>query len=283
MAKVGIDSFLLDCHTNDNISEIEAEYGVKGFAVVVRLWQKIYSEKGYYCEWIERSPLLFLSNWFGGNSGVTVSLINEIVDRCLKNGIFNAGMYEDYSILTSERIQTQYFNVVKRREGIHVKKEYLLISVGKIKDIVYENDVSVCRNQKNVCRNDTSKVKESKGKDKNNMCKADALALFEQLWEMYPVKKGKGQVSDAHKVKLLKVGFDEMSRAIERYRQYVDSIDYLSYQNGSTFFNSGYIDYLDANYTYTTEKKLSKGNKFNQFKQHDYDFDAIEKAIMEGK
>ena len=154
-----MDSFLLDCHTNDNISEIEAEYGVKGFAIVVRLWQKIYCEKGYYCEWIDRSPLLFLTNWFGGNSGVTVNLIMDIVSRCLKNGIFNAKMHEDYSILTSERIQTQYFDVVKRRECIPVKKEYLLISVDKIKGIVYENDVSVNRNAKNVCRNETSKGK----------------------------------------------------------------------------------------------------------------------------
>ena len=130
-----MDSFLLDCHTNDNISEIEAEFGVKGFAVVVRLWQKIYSEKGYYCEWIERSPLLFLSNWFGGNSGVTVSLIKDIVSRCLKNGIFDVKMYEEYSILTSARIQKQYFDVVKRREEILVKKEYLLVSVDKMKGL----------------------------------------------------------------------------------------------------------------------------------------------------
>lgn len=164
MAKEGIPSFLLDCRTNDNISEIEAEYGVKGFAVVVRLWQKIYAEKGYYCEWIERSPLLFLSNWFGGNSGVTVSLINEIVNRCLNNGIFHAGMYEDCSILTSARIQEQYFDAVKRRKEILVKKQYLLVSVDKIEGVVCENDVSVCRNQKNVCINDIREVKGSKGK-----------------------------------------------------------------------------------------------------------------------
>ncbi len=168
VAKVGMDSFLLDCHTNDNISEIEAEYGVKGFAVVVRLWQKIYSEKGYYCEWIERSPLLFLSNWFGGNSGVTVSLIKDIVSRCLKNGIFDVKMYEEYSILTSARIQKQYFDVVKRREEILVKKEYLLVSVDKMKGIAYENSISAYRNEKNVCRNDTRKEKERKEKRNKN-------------------------------------------------------------------------------------------------------------------
>lgn len=168
---VGIGSFLLDCHTNDNISEIEAEFGVKGFAVVVRLWQKIYCEKGYYCEWIARSPLLFLSNWFGGNSGVTISLITEIVERCLNNGIFNRQMHEKYSILTSERIQKQYFSVVKRREGIPVKKEYLLISVDKIKGIAYENVNSVCRNDKNVCRNPISKEKESEVKEEITVSK----------------------------------------------------------------------------------------------------------------
>lgn len=162
MAKEGIDSFLLDCHTNDNISEIEAEFGVKGFAVIVRLWQKIYNEKGYYCEWVDRSPLLFLSNWFGGNSGVTINLINEVVDRCLENGIFSREMYEKHSILTSPRIQQQYFDVVKRREKIEVFREYLLVSVGKIKGIAYINEDSVCRNEENVCRTSTSKGKESK-------------------------------------------------------------------------------------------------------------------------
>lgn len=170
MAKIGIDSFLLDCRTNDNISEIEAEFGVKGFAVVVRLWQKIYSEKGYYCEWIERSPLLFLSNWFGGGSGVTASLITNIVKRCLQNGVFDAGMYEKYSILTSARIQKQYFDVAKRREEILVKKEYLLVSAEKFKGITYENEKDVCRNGKNVCRNSTSKVKERKVKEDKTIC-----------------------------------------------------------------------------------------------------------------
>lgn len=80
------------------------------------------------------------------------------------------------------------------------------------------------------------------------MCKADALALFEKLWKLYPVKKGKGQVSDAQKAKLLKIGFDEMSRAVERYLSELKKDEWRRPQNGSTFFNSGYIDYLDESY-----------------------------------
>ena len=164
MAKVGIESFLLDCHTNDNMAEIEAAYGIKGFAVIVKLWQKIYSDKGYYCEWIERSPLLFLSQWFGGNSGVDLSLINQVVSHAIKIGIFNESMFNEYAILTSERIQRQYFDVVKRRTEIEVIDEYLLVSVANFKGNVNIIEKNVCRNEKNVCRNSTSKVKESKVK-----------------------------------------------------------------------------------------------------------------------
>lgn len=91
------------------------------------------------------------------------------------------------------------------------------------------------------------KVKQEK--NKNTMCKADALALFESLWKLYPVKKGKGQVSIAAKQRLLKVGYEEMARAIDRYKADLEKDSgWRKPQNGSTFFNSGYVDYLDVNY-----------------------------------
>lgn len=96
-----------------------------------------------------------------------------------------------------------------------------------------------------------NKKTEEKGKkeNKNTMCKADALALFEQLWQLYPVKKGKGQVSLAAKQRLLKVGYEEITRAIDRYKAELEKdSDWRKPQNGSTFFNSGYVDYLDSNY-----------------------------------
>lgn len=279
MAKVGIDSFLLDCRTNDNLSEIEATYGIKGFAIIVRIWQKIYSEKGYYCEWSERSPLLFLANWFGGNSGVDLNLIKEVIETALRNGIFDMELYEKYEILTSDGIQKRYFDVVKRRTEIEVIEEYLLISVDNFNGNVCRNTISVYRNSKNVCRNYTSKVKESKEKKNNILCKAEALALFESLWKMYPNKKGKAQVSDKDKQKLLEIGLEEMTRAIERYKSELEKDkDWRKPQNGSTFFHSGYIDYLDANYE--ESKKQVKKNGFNSFKQNDYDFDVLEKELL---
>ena len=280
MAKKGIDSFLMNCHTNENLSEIEAAYGIKGFAIIVRLWQKIYSEKGYYCEWSERSPLLFLANWFGGNSGVDLNLIKEVVSTALKNGIFDKELYEKYDILTSDGIQKRYFDVVIRRSEIEVIEENLLVSVANFNGNVSKNNISACKNTKNVCRNETSKVKESKEKKSNNtLCKAEALALFETLWKIYPNKKGKTSVTDKDKLKLLEIGLEEMTRAIDRYKRYIEANkDWYKPLNGSTFFKGRYLDYIGDDYEEPKQSVRKSG--FNNFQQNDYDFDELEKELL---
>ncbi len=55
-------------------------------------------------------------------------------------------------------------------------------------------------------------------------------------------------MSDTQKLKLLDIGYDELSRATQRYCAYNKDKDKQYWQNGSTFFNSGYIDFLDENY-----------------------------------
>lgn len=78
---------------------------------------------------------------------------------------------------------------------------------------------------------------------------ADVNSFFEALWDMYPVKKGKAQVSESKRRTLYAVGFDKLNRAIERYlSELKKDADWRKPQNGSTFFNSGYVDYLDENF-----------------------------------
>lgn len=171
MATEGISYFRLGCHTNEDMAELEAEFGVKAFAIIVRLWQKIYAEKGYYCEWKERSPLLFLAKYFGGNSGVDLNLIKMVVSRAIKLGIFDEGMYQAHSILTSAEIQEFYIFATKRRSGVNLKNDYLLVSVRKSEKCVNKSEENVCKNEKNANKNRQSKVKvkENKVKDFKNV------------------------------------------------------------------------------------------------------------------
>ncbi len=70
--------------------------------------------------------------------------------------------------------------------------------------------------------------------------------FFENIWSLYPNKKGKGKISDKQKERLYKLGFDTLKTCIDRYKKSKE--DWQKWQYGSTFFNSGYVDYLDENY-----------------------------------
>lgn len=79
----------------------------------------------------------------------------------------------------------------------------------------------------------------------NNSASDDARELFERLWKLYPRKKGKSQVSLTTKKKLLKVGEEIMTKAIERYSREVEGKEEQYILMGSTFFNGRYQDYLE--------------------------------------
>ena len=91
--------------------------------------------------------------------------------------------------------------------------------------------------------------------------KAAINEFFESIWKLYPNKKGKGQVSDSKKKALYDIGYDELSRAIERYKAGLARDEWRKLQYGSTFFNSGYIDYLDANYTEPEQTEPEEGDR----------------------
>lgn len=142
----------------------------------------------------------------------------------------------------------------------------------------FEETEKKTKNQKK-----TIKIKnKDKEKDinKNTMCKSEADALFERVWKLYPQKRGKGKVSDANKRRLLDIGFDELSRAIDRYKADLALDDWRKPQNGSTFFNSGYIDYLDSNYERPERIQNEKAPGKLEC-QRDYDFDSLEQQLFE--
>ena len=101
--------------------------------------------------------------------------------------------------------------------------------------------------QYSIDKNSIDKV--SKEKSATQPSKADVDAFFESIWELYPVKKGKASVSDTKRKALFKIGYERMEQAINRYLADLKrDAAWRKPQNGSTFFNSGYVDYLDENY-----------------------------------
>ena len=99
--------------------------------------------------------------------------------------------------------------------------------------------------------------------------------VFEEVWKAYPEKKGKGRVSMADKKRIAMIGKDKMIEAIEKYTDEITGQGWKHFQNGSTFFHSGYIDYLPENYSPPTA--IGKGRL--KPVERNYDMDALEMKL----
>ena len=166
MASAGIPYFPLECQLNEKIQLLEAEYGLKGFAVVVKLYQRIYGSHGYYCEWTTDVELLFSMQLGEGRN-----FVSEIVQRAIERDIFSKPLYDKYQILTSEGIQRRYFEAVSRRKKVEVEEAYLLVPAIKVPanvDILCKN-VDISSKNANIFeqrKEEERKEKERRGEER---------------------------------------------------------------------------------------------------------------------
>lgn len=127
MVSSGIDYFPMnvDFWNDDKIELIECEFGIKGALIVIKLLCKIYRE-GYYYQWGEDECLLF-ANKVGKD--IDAELVDKVVHRLVSRGFFDEELFNTHQVLTSRGIQKRYFEAVKRRKELNIRKEFLLMDV----------------------------------------------------------------------------------------------------------------------------------------------------------
>ena len=263
--KVGLDYFELDCQMEEKVRLIQAEYGLKGFAVFVKLLQRIYGENGYYCEWTQDSELLFMSE--NGLDSGCLQLLREIVSACIRRNIFSERLLKEYGILTSSGVQKQYLKATVKREVVDLKKEYLLVSVPENRKNVVINSISSYGNSINGVINTQSREEKSR---EDNICAPEPhdeqsnkeeqlLKDFEIIYALYPKKRGKTVAFANYKQWVSKTGKDvggkryrltnrQIYLAVKKYiRQQEESgqDDYQYWKNFDTLMGRQLLDYVD--------------------------------------
>lgn len=155
----GIPYFSLQTCLDEKFELIEAEFGLTGFAVIIKLYQRIYS-RGYYCDWTKEVELLFSKSigLAGGNS------VSEIVGGALRRDIFDRALYNAHHILTSKGIQSRYFEAVKKRKAVEAVEEYLLVPRSSLPQNVVIKSLNFGIKPLYSGISGQSKGKESKGK-----------------------------------------------------------------------------------------------------------------------
>lgn len=156
----GIDFFPMDVTLDTKFELIEAEFGLNGFAVIIKLFQAVYGGEGYYLSVNDDWKMLF-----SRKIGMNVEGLDEIIQSSIRRGIFDGNVFEKYGVLTSKGIQQRYFEAVSRRKSVDVFKEYLLGNVNQsYKNVnILQKNVNISEENVNILKQ--SKVEESKVKD----------------------------------------------------------------------------------------------------------------------
>ena len=168
---------------------IEAKYGIKGPAIVLKLLCKIYKE-GYFIRWDEEQCLIFANK---AGREVQAEEVQGIIEILFIKGILDRNSYRENGILTSENIQKVWLEATKRRKRELSELPYLIVKPEKEnrkpdtpsitqeiqqpelfkgektpvnpKNVVHH----VAVDAKNACNSGQSKVKQRKAKENKEL------------------------------------------------------------------------------------------------------------------
>ena len=106
---------------------IEAKYGIKGSAIVLKLLCKIYKE-GYFIRWDEEQCLIFANK---AGREVQAAEVQGIIEILFIKGILDRNSYLANGILTSANIQKIWMEATKRRKRELSELPYLMVKPEK--------------------------------------------------------------------------------------------------------------------------------------------------------
>ena len=169
---------------------IEAKYGIKGSAIVLKLLCKIYKE-GYFIRWDEEQCLIFANK---AGREVQAAEVQGIIEILFIKGILDRNSYLSNGILTSANIQKIWMEATKRRKRDLKALPYLLVNdltqqeteapEGENVTISPGNVVhDVTVNAKNACNSGQSKVKEKKAEENKELPPSAPPKGKEKEWE----------------------------------------------------------------------------------------------------
>ena len=169
---------------------IEAKYGIKGSAIVLKLLCKIYKE-GYFIHWDEEQCLIFANK---AGREVQAAEVQGIIEILFIKGILDRNSYLANGILTSANIQKIWMEATKRRKRDLKALPYLLVNdltqqeteapEGENVTISPGNVVhDVAVNAKNACNSGQSKVKEKKAEENKELPPSAPPKGKEKEWE----------------------------------------------------------------------------------------------------
>lgn len=284
MSKEGIGYFSFDTdffHADKKVKLIKSEFGSKGVTILIYALCAIYSDKGYYAEWGEDDCYLWSEDL---GCDCSPNLIGEVINRCVKRGIFDEEVFNVSGVLTSHGIQIRFLKAASKRERIKIIKEYALFDLEELKEGM-RNKVNFFSlkvagsNQEVASSNQSKESKVKKSKEEQRVC----LRRIEDFISAYPKDCSRyltetayidlvldGKITEDVLVQCA-VNYSEACRILKTPERYV--------KNAENFLKEFVFEkYLPDRYRKPVQQKQK--SSFGNFPQSDYDFDELERRLL---
>ena len=111
---------------DDSIRLVHAKFGIAGYGVIFKLFERIFSQS-YYSNWNEDICALFAADCL-----LLPEKVQPVVDYAVEKGVFSKDLYTKFSVLTSEQIQKNYFYACKNVSDLKLRNELLLVDTSVI-------------------------------------------------------------------------------------------------------------------------------------------------------
>lgn len=163
-----------------------------------------------------------------------------LVQVPLKKGQFVTGRIKAATELDMpESTAWRLMKLLEKLKIISIKSNNKFSVVTLEKYEVYQSEDKKVNNKRtaNEQQMDTNK----NGKNEKNKTYGQ---MEEHLWNLYPNKKGKDKAMKSIQNLIKEHGYEVMEKCVERYAEEVKGRDKKYIKHGSTFFNTGYIDYM---------------------------------------
>lgn len=213
-----------------------------------------------------------------------ITCLSNKYGYCFANNKYFANLYE----VSKETVSRWVSNLVKcghvsrlvkyKDNSKEVDKRYLTINPIPIDNLINGgNDLNINTSDDYKINNPIDK-KVKDNTTSSNIINNNISDHFEEVWKLYPVKKGKGQISESKKKAMLKYTVEQWKVMIDRYVKSVDDPKFL--KHGRTFLTGGYVDYTDENYQEQQEDIKNKEKK-KYTDTTKYQFNDIEKGVVD--
>ena len=161
--KQGIDYFPVDVQFDEKVELLIAEKGANALSVLITVWQLIYQNHGYYIDAGEDLYLLVRRRIL-----LEVDVIKDIIKKAIERNIFDKNLFEKYNILTSAGIQKRYITAARHKKEIVFIKEYLLIDVSSVGNVIYKqvSNVGNATNEKKLNKIKRDEIKRNEIREK---------------------------------------------------------------------------------------------------------------------